>query len=66
MICFTIFVGAAGGIFVGGYIIKRYGWNCKQILRFSTGVAFLATLCCAFTLVGCEGRKVVGQERNKK
>jgi len=54
--------GGAGGIFVGGYLIKRYDWKCKQILKASTVMALIATFCVAISLVGCQGRQVVGAE----
>lgn len=56
--CFV--VGAAGGMFLGGYISKRLNWNCKQTLRGATIMAFIACVCVAATLIGCGGRNVVG------
>ena len=39
-----IIPGASLGTFLGGYLVKRFNWNCKDILRFSTVVALLSTL----------------------
>ena len=48
-----IIPGASLGTFLGGYLVKRFNWNCKDILRFSTFVALLSTLLMAVMLVGC-------------
>uniref|UniRef100_A0A7M5XGD7 Solute carrier organic anion transporter family member n=1 Tax=Clytia hemisphaerica TaxID=252671 RepID=A0A7M5XGD7_9CNID len=55
-----IIPGAAGGMFLGGFLINRYKWNCKQILRAASMMAFVAAVCVASTLIGCKGREVVG------
>ena len=47
-------------MFGGGYLIKRYMWNSKEILKFATLIAFGATLFTAISLVGCSEEKVVG------
>ena len=57
----TIIPGAALGVLMGGYLVKRYDWDCQQILRFCTVVAFVAALCLSIFLVGCDGRRVEGQ-----
>ena len=45
--------GAAVGSFVGAYLVKRFDWNCKQILRYSSVMAFLSTFFTAVLLIGC-------------
>lgn len=55
-----LIAGAAGGMLLGGYISKRLGWNCKQTLRGASIMAFVACVCVAASLIGCQGRHVVG------
>ena len=38
--------------------MKRYDWDCRQILRFCTIVAFVSALCLGIVLMGCDGRRV--------
>ena len=45
--------GAAGGVLLGGYLVKRYKWGCKDILKRATVMSFIAALCSSFILVGC-------------
>jgi len=52
--------GVAGGIFTGGYLVKRLNWTCKSTLRGSALFALIATLMVSFVFVGCSGRDVVG------
>ena len=54
----TIIPGAALGVLLGGYLVKRYDWDCRQILRFCTIVAFVSALCLGIVLMGCDGRRV--------
>jgi len=46
--------GAAGGVFLGGYLVYRFKWNCKQILKRAAVLALLASLMSSFILVGCD------------
>ena len=45
--------GAAFGAFFGGYLINRYAWECKEILRFSVGLAFVSVFLTLILLVPC-------------
>lgn len=45
--------GAAGGVLLGGYLVYKFEWNCKQILKRASISALIATLLSAFILVGC-------------
>ena len=54
---FIVIPGAAVGAFFGGYLVKRFNWNCQQILRFSSIMAFVSTIFVVVMLVGCgDGR----------
>ena len=54
------YTGAAGGMLAGGIILYRYKWNCKQILRVTTIMEFIAVVCAFSMFIGCSGRDVVG------
>ena len=45
---------------VGGLLLYRYKWNCKQMLKVATILEFLALLSVGCMLIGCRGRDVVG------
>ena len=49
-------------MFVGGYLVHRYKWKCKEVLRASSIMAFIAAVCVSSSLIGCDGREVVGAD----
>jgi len=55
-----ILPGAACGILVGGYLMKRYTWSCKKTLKISSFIAFLGIIPILSALIGCNGRDIVG------
>ena len=59
---FVYFLGAAGGMLVGGYLLKRYHWKCNQILKAASIMAFISTVCVLCTLIGCSGRSIAGTD----
>ena len=52
--------GAGGGIFLGGYLIKKFNWNCKKILKMSMLFSFFAFAATAAVLIGCKTKKIYG------
>ena len=52
--------GAGGGIFLGGYLIKKFNWNCKKIIKMSMLFSFLAFAATAAILIGCKTKKIYG------
>ena len=52
--------GAAGGIFLGGYLMKRFDWNCKKTLKMSMVFSFLAFAATAAIMIGCKTKKIYG------
>ena len=61
---FIVIPGAAGGIFLGGYLPKRFNWNCSTTLKGASVMAFIATLTVLTSLIGCDSRTVVGTDEN--
>ncbi|XP_002169449.1 solute carrier organic anion transporter family member 4C1 isoform X1 [Hydra vulgaris] len=55
-----IIPGAAGGIILGGYISKRFNWNCQSTLKYSAIIALVSTGLISSIFIGCEGREIVG------
>ena len=45
---------------VGGLLLYKFKWNCKQMLKVATILEFVALLTVFCTLIGCDGREVVG------
>ena len=52
--------GAGGGIFLGGYLIKRFNWNCRKMLKMSMLFSFLAFVATSVILTGCKTKKIYG------
>ena len=44
---------AAGGVLLGGYLVKKFHWNCKQILKRVAIMGFFSTILTAFVLAPC-------------
>lgn len=64
---YHLILGAVGGIFLGGFLVKKWNWNCKQILKGASVMAFIATICVCCALIGCEGRTVTSPaDHNQK
>ncbi|RWS04752.1 solute carrier organic anion transporter family member 4A1-like protein [Dinothrombium tinctorium] len=53
--------GAAGGTFVGGYVIKKYDMKVKAILKYTIGCTII-TACTAFVFfISCENVQFAGK-----
>lgn len=52
--------GAGGGIFLGGYLMKRYEWNCKKTLKMSIIFSFLAFAATSAMYMGCGTKDIYG------
>lgn len=52
--------GAGGGIFLGGYLMKKYNWNCKKTLKMSMVFSFLAFAATVAIMIGCKSKQMYG------
>ena len=49
----VILPASAVGAILGGYLVNRYEWDVKQILRFCSVISLVSTLLMASFLLGC-------------
>ena len=50
----------AGGVFIGGWIIKRFKFECKHILRLCVAICFTSVFCLLCFVIYCPGGKFAG------
>ncbi|XP_028405817.1 solute carrier organic anion transporter family member 4C1-like [Dendronephthya gigantea] len=52
--------GAAVGILLGGYLIRRFKWACQECVRVNVLVGAISTLALFVFLIHCPNRDIVG------
>eukprot|EP00794_Sanderia_malayensis_P012244 gene12244-13505_t len=52
--------GAGGGILLGGYLIKKYNWNCQKTIKMSMIFSLLAFVATASIFIGCGQKEITG------
>ncbi|XP_012564749.1 solute carrier organic anion transporter family member 4C1 [Hydra vulgaris] len=49
-----------GGIGLGGFLSKRFGWDCQKTLKVICVFAIMSTIFIPIVLIGCDEQEVVG------
>ena len=57
---FIVVPGAGGGIFLGGYLLNRFKWNCQTTIKFSMVFSLLAFGATAAIFIGCDTKRIAG------
>jgi hypothetical protein len=52
--------GAGGGMFFGGYIVKRKKLKCRSIIRFNLVLACIALFLGCLFLIHCPTQSIAG------
>ncbi len=57
----VIFVpGVGGGILLGGYLLKRFKWNCQETLKILILFSALALIASTSIFAGCGSKNITG------
>ena len=58
----VVIPGAVMGILLGGYLIRKFKWTCKECIKSATILSFLSALALFAFLLHCPNNEITGMK----